>query len=130
MGRKTIVILLLLALLLSSCSHQPHFRQPAEDIVQIALIDYSASEDGILCTLVDAEIALFMNDLQELECRKRLQPIGDFSDLEIRIYYLNGDVDILGSMADGYIEQGKLHINGWYYYNEEALRELFSKYMG
>lgn len=130
MKRKAIVILLLLALLLSSCSHQPPFRQPAEDIVQIALIDYSASEDNILCTLVDPEIALFMNDLQELECRKRLQPIGDFSDLEIRIYYLNGDVDILGSMADGYIEQGKLHINGWYYYNEDALRELFNKYIG
>lgn len=128
MQRKIIVFLMLLALILCSCSHQPRFRQPVENIIRIELINNSASGNVIICALVDNEIESFMNDLLKLECQKRFQPIGDFSEQEIRIYYENGDVDIIGSRADGYIEQGELYINGWYYYKEDALRELFDAY--
>lgn len=128
MRHKVIVFLILLALILCGCSHQPRLRQPVENIIRIELINNSAHGNVIVCALVDNEIEPFMNDLLKLECQKRLQPIGDFSEQEIRIYYENGDIDIIGSRADGYIEQGKLHINGWYYYKEDALREIFDAY--
>ena len=128
MRNKMMISLVLVILFLCSCSHKPPFHQSAEDLIQIELIHNANSENTILSTLTGTELTQFMNDLLELNCYKRFQPIGDFSELEIRIYYENGDVYIIGSGADGYIKQEELHINGWYYYEEKDLRVLFGAY--
>lgn len=129
MRRALIVFLILILLFLYGCTFQPPFRQSTENIVQIELVDNSIAEDTILCTFTDTEIVQFMEGLQKIECHKRLQPVGDFSALEIRIHYADGSVDIIGSGANGYIEAGELHISGWYYYKEDALRDLFAAYI-
>lgn len=129
MRDKVIILLVLFILLSCSCSHRPPFHQSTEDIIQIELIHNADYENTILATLTGTKIVQFMNELLRLECNKRFQPIGDFGELEIRIYYENDDVYIIGSGADGYIKQGELHINGWYYYEENDLRLLFAAYI-
>lgn len=127
--KRFLIYLILFSVILCGCTYQLPFRQSTDNIVKIQLVDNCANGDAILYTLEGAEIAQFMGNLQKINCCKNMHPIDDYGVLEIRIIYSNGDVDIVGSRANGYVEAGVHYISGWYYYKEESLRNLFSFYI-
>lgn len=121
---------LLCVFLLCGCVHQTPLHQTADNVVQIELLDRRASPElASTCTLAGEQAQNFMEDLEKLKCIKRSQPTDDTNVLEIRIYYSTGDMDLLGSGVNGYLEDGEIQISGWYYYSEEDLQSLFAAYM-
>ena len=114
---------------LCGCTVEPPFRQPVEAIAKIELIENAASEESVLCTLTDNDANVFMAELLTLPCYKRMPPVGELGQYEIRIYYINGDADFIGSEANAYIQDGDLVVDGWYYFDQEDLCSLFATYM-
>ena len=136
MRKKIAIIFVLATLLLSSCTYEPPFRQTLEHIVKIELVsnDYMGEmyectfTSTILCTLTEEGATAFASELLEMVCHKKLSPVGYIGIYEVRIYYDDGNIDIIGSEANGYTKQSEMVVQGWYYYAEEDLRELFEKY--
>ena len=136
MRKTSLLFLIFIAILLSGCASEPPFQQTVENITKIELVsnDYIGPmynctfTSNVLCTLTEDDTAAFMEDLLKLECSKRHPPVGYIGIYEVRIYYDNGDIDIIGSDANGYTEQGEIVVSGWYRYSEEDLQGLFEKY--
>lgn len=128
---RCVYAVMLCIFLLCGCVRQTPLRQSAENVLQIELIDRrDSSESASICTLTGDQAECFLEDLEKLDSIKRLQPIEDFNELEIRIYYSNGDMDLLGTGTNGYLEDGEIQISGWYYYPEKELEILFDAYSG
>ena len=124
------LIILLCVLVLCGCSYQIPLRQSVEEVGWIELIDQRNSADPVSsCTLTGEQAKFFLDDLSKLDCIKRTEPLEGFNSLEIRIYYNSGNFDFIGSGTNGYYEDGTLQISGWYYYHEEELKVLFSRYL-
>ena len=110
-------------------------RYPEENIEKIELVisentgEVYPPDNVIVRTLTGEEIAGFMDKLDELICYKDFSPDGYYGSYEVRFYYNNGDVDIIGSTANGYIEKGKEICQGWYSYRTEDLKKLFEEYI-
>lgn len=121
-------LICVLVISLCACAANPPFKQPIESIEKIELIEHSATEESVLCTLTDTDVELFMEDLLDMPCYKRSSPVGELGQLEIRIYYIDGNADFIGSEANACIQDGNMVIHGWYYFEEAALRELFAAY--
>jgi hypothetical protein len=116
--------------MLCGCSHGTPIHQSADNVTQVELIDRrSETESAMVCTLTGEQAQQFMKDLNELDCMKRFNPAEERNELEIRIYYASGDMDFLGTGANGYLENGEIQISGWYYYLENELDVLFSAYI-
>ena len=121
--------------ILCGCSAQHPMRYSEEDIVKIELvITDNASEahpedSAIVCTLEGKDIAGFMAKLDELMCYKNTSPHGYYGTYEIRFHYSNGDVDMIGSTANGYIAQGEEVCQGWFSYHTEDMQKLFEEYI-
>ena len=127
--RRFFTMSLFVLMLFTGCSfkYPLPLRQPVDNIEKVELIDTSASEYTVLHSLTGDDISGFVDRLLVLKCSKRLQPTDDFGILELHIHYSDGDVDIIGSRANGYIEDGDLHTVGWYYLEEADLYGLFSE---
>jgi len=124
--KRVMSVIFLIVLLLVSCEYDIPMQQTVEDIAKIELIN--EEEDGVVCTLTEAEAVQFMEDLMELGCHKNLQPLGSVGYLQVHIHYENGDSDIIGCRANAYIRGGKMTTHGWYYFKEEELLVLFDSY--
>ena len=132
-GTASLVIVGLLMLtgayFLAHRDNSPPFRQAASEVTKIELYINSKTNATQILQLDDAEAREFMEKLYQLKCYKHFSPTGDIGTYEIRIYYAADNADVIGSRANGYIEQGKLHVDGWYYYNDSDLHMLFSTYV-
>ena len=129
MRRLFISLIFICTMLLCSCQQGdvPPLRQKVDCIVKIELITHT-EENTVVSTLTNDALITFMNEFLKLDCKKRFQPVEDIGELEIRLYYHNGDVDIFGSHANGYIENGEYTLSGWYYYDQDKMVELFEEF--
>lgn len=126
--KRIVTITIAIFVLLCGCSYQMPLSQSGEDIAKIELIN-EKEVHPILCTLTGEDAEWFMKELLQLTCNRNLQPLGEIGYLQVHIYYENGEVDFIGCVADGYIKDGEQTINGWYYFKEVDLLDLFSAYM-
>lgn len=122
------ILLLCLTVFMCGCSRKPPLHDATSAIAQIELYEKNQDEYQIVCKLSGENVALFMNQLSDLPCTKRLHPVEGWGTLVIYIYYQDGYVDILGSHTNGYIKNGEIVVSGWYYYDEDSLRQLFEDY--
>lgn len=128
MKRQLTLLLIALSLLLCGCSGKPPLHNTSNAITRIELYEKNQDEYQIIYELSGENVALFMNQLLDLQCTKRLHPVEGWGTLVIYIYYQDGYVDILGSHTNGYIKNGEIVVSGWYYYDEDSLRQLFEDY--
>lgn len=131
---KRFTVLVMLAIFLCGCSAQRPMRYTEEHIDKIELVisenagEVDPPDSVIVCTLTGDEIAGFMDKIDQLICYKSFSPQGYYGTYEVRFYYSNGDVDMIGSTANGYIEDGEEICHGWYSYRTEDLEKLFEEY--
>ena len=122
------VLVCILTISLLGCAAEPPFKQVQESIERIELVEVIRGEETLRCILTGTKIDQFMDKLHEMTCYKHLSPQAELGQYQIRIYYSNGETDIIGSTANAYTENSELVIHGWYFYKEEDLRELFAVY--
>lgn len=116
----------MIAILLCSCLDRIPLSQANNNISKIELINQT--EEPSHCILTGEEAVLFMDDLMQLDCYKNLNPVGEVDNLQVHIYYQNGDVDYIGCRANGWIKTGEDTLSGWHYFRETDLLDLMRSY--
>ena len=129
---------LLLIILLSGCTGKTYTYQIKQEIDDIIKVELLRNEDAtklkdfeftVLYTLNEDEVESFIERLAELNCYKYFNdPAGHYGSLVIRIYYDNGDTELIGISRTNYIKNGKSS-GGSYFFGDEDMHSLFAEYI-
>ena len=122
---KGLLLLLLLAIISTGCTQTIDLHQPQSEIVQIDLVSSPFGEEEILHTITGEEILPFLDRLLELKLHKNTSPRNIGGGLYVQIIYADGSIEILGTASVGYISNGVLEHDGWYYLDKDDLGKLF-----
>ena len=122
----------LICLLFLGCTRTEYplpLHQPLENIGSIELCDHTSGARIILKKLTDDDVYPFITEMQQLRCFRYVNdPPVENGFLTIYIYYINGDIDILGTdICDA--ESSKNYNEGWYYIETNGMWELFSDFV-
>lgn len=130
--KKLIMLFLTFSVILCGCyvsSDKVLFQQSPENIIFVEFVDNK--NDVVMCSISD-ETGLneFISDLSSIPCKRHFNdPPGKYGDYLIRLYYADGGIEILSSLAIGYINTEKEETkNMWYYLEFESFCALFSDY--
>lgn len=130
----TLVVLVSMMGCVSSDPFQYQFRQDRDQIekVEICAFDYYQTKTVTpLKSLTGDDIDAILSDLSSLECWKLsgLDSPRSYGDILICIHYLDGEIEIIGTVNIGWIaSNGDWHITlNFFRYDE--LREILIKYV-
>ena len=129
---KRIIILFLLLFFLiaiTGCTQSITLHQPESEIIQIDLVYSPFGENEILHTITGEDISGFLDDLLELKLYKNSSPQNIGGGLIVQVVYSEGSVELLGTSSVGYISDGVMEHDGWYYLDGEDIGDLFSEYV-
>lgn len=133
---KRILIVLLLCTILCGClneSYSVRVHQGLDDVIRIELLDTSQNEFVVLHTLKPEDHQTFWNDIHTLSfLRYYNDPSTEYGPLSIRIFYINGYIDLIGCDINGYYApngENEAH-DGWYCVEDrQDFVDLFAKYI-
>ena len=134
-----IIITIVLITSLTGCMVRTYTYELMHDVSKIDKIELLKNDDAtklkdfsftVLHTLNDDEVERFVEKLSAIDCYKYFNdPAGNFGELTIRIYYDNGDIEMIGIMNNGYIENGKALDRGPCFFLDEDFYGLFEEYV-
>lgn len=127
-----IIVLLLFASGCSMKSYTAKLNQPQENVLRIELLDTHGNNEVLLYTIADSEINDFWDKMMDLLFGKYFNdPATEYGLLAIRIYYLDGHIDMIGTQINGYYSpSGESLPTGWYYaLDESEFISLFQQYV-
>lgn len=111
-------------------------HQPVDTALKVEFYDHSIVyyEPELLLTLNDEEAVSFCLELQKLYATKRHPPSTHNEYLSCKIYYKNGDIDVIGTegcfvFSENIYEGAHQGVNAYYQIPRELMRELFSFYI-
>lgn len=125
---KTLILILLLLAVTTGCTQDIVLHQPESEIVQIDLVYSPFGENQILYTIMGEDISGFLDNLQELRLYKHTSPQNIGGSFFVQIIYADDSTELLGTASVGYISNGVLEHDGWYYLSYDDLFTLFSEY--
>jgi len=125
-----IIMFVVLSMILSACSDNTVVLHKTEnEIVQVNLLYDAFGENELLYTLQDNEIASFVKTVSNIKLHKNLSPQDIGGSLIIEIVYSDNSCEILGDCSIGYLSNGTLEHDGWYYVSDDDLYDMFSVYI-
>lgn len=140
--KKVFSIILISILMLMGCERNDveeypvPLHQPVDTALKVELYDHiSGGYSGLLLLTLEGDEAIdFCKELQELYTFKKFTPATSNSYLSCKIYYQNGDIDIIGSdgcfvLSEHVYEGPNQSVDGYYNVPRELLRKLFSEYV-
>ena len=140
--KKVFSIILISILMLMGCERNDveeypvPLHQPVDTVLKVELYDHvSGGHDGLLLLTLEGNDAIdFCKELQGLHTYKLHPPTTDNEYLSCKIFYQNGDVDIIGSegcfvFSEQIYEGAHQSVNSYYRVPRELLRKLFSEYV-
>ena len=125
---KILFLLFVLVITTTGCKQEIVLHQPKSEIVQIDLVYSPFGEHKTLLTLAEEDYSVFLDGLMELKLHKHTSPSNIGGALYVRILYADESEEILGTWSVGYISNGILEHDGWYYIPNDDLHALFSKF--
>ena len=139
-----IAVIFGLFVLLCSCMERGPYsaplNQPIDEILKVDLVDgrneyelfYSESyANTVICTLDSEQMDVFLEGLLTVEFFvPSLEPSRHLGELAARVYYKNGNSDIIGSNCCYYVDSNfKILDRGTYYPNKESFYTLFGRFI-
>lgn len=132
-------ILILLAIMLSISGCYPKantypFQQSTENITRIDLLvcgDFYVAEENyeIFAQLYDDEMEQCIKELSELNCYRYFNdPATGYSNYAVKIYYADGEYELIGSNNNRYTIDGEIFLDKYYFLDDEFMT-LFKYYM-
>ena len=131
--KKRLIAVLLMCIILNGCESGADLvslKQPVDEIQCIELLYCDREGDTVLYTLSADEISDFAAALSRLRVYKHWSPSGTYGYYAAHIYYLNDDIEIIGTDACSYYTSSadEVEYDGWHYVNYDELYELFAQY--
>lgn len=111
-----------------------NLKQDESQIICIELlkntnISSTEREFEVIYTVDDSERELFIDRLCNIRCYKYWNdPAANYGKYIIRIFYLDGAIELIGSNNNGYIVDQQ-ESTGIYYFNDNAFVDLFLQYI-
>ena len=138
MKKRMIIVLIGILIIFTSCQKSPSKVElkysTVENIEYIELLSTifleGISEVNVLYTLSKEQMPDFLCTLLEMEIDRTWSPGTNWGYLCVRISYVSGEQEILGSDAFEYISASGEHIfDGWHSISYYDLYDLFSEYV-
>ena len=135
--KKTIQLLsCCLVIILLSYINLPTYNLKQDDsqiigieLLKNANISNTKREFEVLYTINDNERELFLDKLCNIRCYTYWNdPAANYGKYIIRIYYMDGSIELIGSNNNGYIV-GQQESTGIYYFKDNAFIDLFLQYI-
>ena len=126
---KIFFLLFVLVITTTGCKQEIALHQLESEIIQIDLVYSPFGENEILHTITGEDISDFLDGLLELKLYKNSSPQNIGGGLIVQVVYSDGSVELLGTSSVGYISDGVVEHDGWYYLDGEDIGDLFSKYV-
>lgn len=146
MNRKGMCVIIsgILLILLCSCMGRgpfsPPLKQTTTDIIKVEFVDGRNEADlfnvdtysnYVIYTLDTKQTNDFIEGLLTVEFYiPSLEPSRHLGDIAVRIYYKNGNSDLIGSNCNYSVDSNlKILDRGVYYPDEDAFYSLFAKFV-
>ena len=133
-SKKALFLMTMICVLMSGCKSGTNvlsLRQAAVEIQEIELRYSSKDGDTVLYTLAGDEILGFVDGFTQMKVYKHWSPSGSYGYYVVYVYYLNEDVEIIGTDACGYCASSadEVEYDGWHYVEYGELYDLFAQYV-
>lgn len=134
MRKKWFTIIIIACVLMMGCqkkTYAEYLRQPKENITAIELLRFVNNEHVTIYTLENEQIDGFVEKVCAFDVSNvRGYPTDNCGLLAVRIYYFNGDVEMLGNEAFKYTTaEGETDLDDWHSVRYADLYELFAQYV-
>ena len=131
--KRWIICAACLLLILSGCKNRNQIltvSQPADQITCVEFVDNR--EEPVVREITDPEtIRELVKELSAVELERAWNdPPAEYGKFHIRIHFANGDVQIIGYTATGYISGGIEEMNMWYSPDLDPFDEILKRYAG
>ena len=131
--KRWIICAACLLLILSGCKNRNKIltvSQPADQITCVEFVDNR--EEPVAREITDPEtIRVLAKELSALELERAWNdPPAEYGKFLILIHFANGDVQIIGYTAMGYISGGIEEMNMWYSPDPDPFDEILKRYAG
>jgi len=109
----------------------PPVHQEVANIESIEILDTSLRQEDVLYTLEDSQIQPFMDVLLGMKSARYVNdPPDRYGDYAVRITYLDGSIDTIGTLICAYHSpDGRDESYGWYYVDRDKLMDLIDDYV-